>query len=418
MHSLELARPENIDILLLQTWMEHLLDTPQFLGTIPLFETLHDLGLHPRLTMFFHLLLLDKLVKTNNIEQALKVYESMLHCLPSNDQENPEQHTPDGIHAAVTKQIPDILTGLFHGLHALHLKSDFAVHLIAMLPPELVLANRDLTIAALRYAAFCQRKTLVHFLLAGLPHPLYEETYVEPAIPSPRGPFSPEIWSAILFVHTELGYINSSRWIIQSMIAGGVQPRNEDLSAIVAGTTQVDLNAGYEMAVQLSESIDHTAYEVILEIALERGDTRISEWAKGYVAYEGPPGPVELEEDQSFRPASFEMPSLRTDVTAPTCTPRARGLLIKHIAQTDGLAAAILTLLSEKTDLARDVYDTLFTLSFKDAKWDYAQWISGEMRRRGWMPRDYRAMKLEIRRAQRSVRKVGAPPPKYRLNRD
>ena len=401
--SLRVAQPDKLDILLFQTFMEHLVNSPRYLYAISLFEILRKLNLHSRLSMFSHLVLVDKLVKTQNLEQAMQVYESMLHPASTEAHDNPEKHTPENIHIAVTQQIPTLLSGILRGLREFGRREEYIVDLLVRLPVDVITADADLTIEALRYAAFAQNRTLVRSLLTALSYPLYDEDYVpiEDPLPSHHD-FSPDIWSAILYAHTQLGYINSSRYVLQSMIAGGCQPRNQDMSTIIAGTAQIDLNMAYDMAVQLSESIDHEAYETILEVALERGEQRIIEWAKAQVAYEGTPGPVILEEDKSLHPPSFEMASALSDAMAdagiPTCTPRAQGILIKHIGRKEGLAPAIHRLLSSRGEMGRDVYSALFEVACHGERWEYAAWIAEEMRSRGWMPRDYRGVKRDVRR--------------------
>ena len=402
-HSLRVAQPNQLDILLFETFMEHLVNSPHYLYAISLFEILRNLNLHNRLSMFFHLILVDKLVKTQNLEQAMQVYESILHTASTEALDNPENHTPENIHIAVTQQIPTLLCGILRGLREFGRQEEYIVDLLIRLPVDVITADAALTVEALRYAAFAQNRTLVRSLLTALSYPLYDEDYVPNEDPPlAHHSFSPDIWSAILYAHTQLGYINSSRYVLQSMVAGGYQPRNQDMSTIIAGTAKIDLNTAYDMAVQLSESIDHEAYETILEVALERGDQRIVEWAKAQVAYEGTPGPVILEEDQSLHPPSFEMTSALSDAMAdasiPTCTPRAQGILIKHISRKEGLAPAILMLLSSRGEMRRDVYSTLFEVACQGGRWKYAALIAEEMRRRGWMPRDYRGVKRDVRR--------------------
>jgi len=252
-------------------------------------------------------------------------------------------------------------------------------------------------------------------LLDALHHPFYDESYLEKPHGRPSSlKFSPEVWTAILSAHVHLGLINSSRFILESMQANGIQPRPEDMSAIICGLAKSDLEAAHDLAIKLANSVTIEAYETLLKIGLERGHSKIIEWAKGLVARERPveswvqphiPNDEPVEYAFSFAMKS-ELQVAMAEASIPTCTPRAIGTLITHIAKTKGIPEAIVQLSQSSMRFPREVYDELYGIALERNLLSCAMWLANEMRKRGWIPYAYAILKHKYNRRCRRLRKT------------
>ena len=236
------------------------------------------------------------------------------------------------------QQYPELIVKLLHGLRKSTQSQEYVTELLNLLPQQAIITSPDLAAEALRYAGYWSNQGLVRKILNALGHPLYDESFDPHGQPSIFD-FSAEMWSAILYAHVQLGLINSSRLILQSMQLHGLQPRSEDMSAIVIGVAKYNLEGGYDLAIKLSDSLTIDAYETILEFALERGHAEITEWAKSLVVYERPTDSWEIPMDENLlHPESYKMNSelstAMANASVPTCTPRAKGAIIRQVAVT------------------------------------------------------------------------------------
>jgi hypothetical protein len=305
----------------------------------------------------------------------------------------------------------DLLQGIRHSQRC----QESITELLNLLPSTLISTNHPLAAEILHYAAYWNNRTLVQKTLNTLHHPFYDESYVPNPSFTPPDTFSPPLWSAILYAHVQLGLINSSRLILQSMQTYNLPPRPEDMSAIVCGVAKYDLEAGYNLTLDLFQSVTIDAYETLLEIALERGHEAITEWAKGLVAYEGPRESwirVQRDSDEEMSsPGVFEMESQLSSSLAraeiPTCTARAKGTIIIHVARTEGIGPAILMVLGSRMEFSRGMYDGLYEIAFEREQFDYAMWVANEMIERGWIPQNYRGLKARHKEVVAEKRRLG-----------
>jgi hypothetical protein len=298
-------------------------------------------------------------------------------------------------HVSILQEEMDAVIQLLHGLRASKSAHDLIKTIITMIPNETFTANRPLSAEILRYAGSWSDRDLIRRILAALNHPLYDESF-QPSFPYEID-FDPDTWSAILYAHVQLGLINSSRFIFQTMAERGLSPRSSDISIIVSGVARSNLETGHLLAIKLARSLDITAYETIFELALEAKNREIIEWAHGFVVHD----------DKDTLPISFGMLSGLSSAMGtgilPTRTPRAIGAIIKRIAKTSRLGIATQMLKKSSLQLHRDVYDELYDIACDSGQIRRARWLADEMRKRGWMPRNYRALKRQIRLASGKV---------------
>ena len=401
-HTFRRSDPMEVDALLIQTFIRHLIETDRFLYAISVFDALKEIKLESNLSSDTLLMFLKKLIETQNYEEAIHTYSALLRSRLLNEQKVKPRlnHTPEQVHITFVLQHTHLFVELLRGLRKSNKSQEYVIELLAALPAKVITRNHNLAAEMLRYAGSSNNRNLVHTILNALHHPLYDESFDPHDQPS-NFQFSAEMWSAILYSHVQLGLINSSRLILQSMQQDGLQPRSEDVSAIVCGVTKFDLESGFDLAIKLSESLNLDSYETILEIAIELDNTKIMEWARNLVAYESPKISYITADEELLSPTSYEMKSelsiAMENASLPTCTPRAKSLIIKQTATKNGIASAILQLInSEEMPFQRDVYDGLYDIAFDSGQLQYAMWIANEMRSRGWMPRDYRALKNQV----------------------
>lgn len=399
-HTIRRCNPAEVDILLIQTLIQHLIESDRFLFTISIFDTLQEIKMESTLNSDILLKLFEKLIATQNHEEAIHVYSALLRSRLQKGNGRQER-TPEQIHVEFVQQHPNLIVKLLHGLRKSTQSQEYVIELLKLLPEQTITNHPELAAEALRYAGYWSNQGLVRTILNAIHHPLYDESFDPHGQPCTFG-FSAEMWSAILFAHVQLGLVNSSRLILKSMQLHGFQPRSEDVSAIVIGVAKYNLEGGYDLAIKLSESLTIDAYETILEYALKQGHEGITEWAKNLVVYERRLDSWEMPADDNLLyPESYKMNSVLStameNASVRTCTPRAKGAIIRQVATTEGIGPAILLLLGSQLKFSRDVYDGLYDVAFDGGHLQYAMWLANEMRERGWMPRDYRALKKQVR---------------------
>jgi hypothetical protein len=110
-------------------------------------------------------------------------------------------------------------------------------------------------------------------------------------------------------------------------------------------------------------------------------------------------------------PRVFEMESqlssslVRAEI--PTCTARAKGTMIKHVARMEGIGPAILMVLGSRLEFSRDMYDGLYEIAFEREQFDYAMRLANEMIERGWIPQNYRGLKARYKEVVAEKRRLG-----------
>jgi pentatricopeptide repeat protein len=289
------------------------------------------------------------------------------------------------------------MTELIHGIRESERAHEIVTGILAMIPKDILATNQPLAAEILRYGGYWNDRDTVRRTLQAINHPFYDETY-EPTDSIPSVDFAADTWSAILYAHVQLGHVDSSPYIFQSMQHYNLLPRTADMSTVVSGVAKFNLEAGWELATKLASSLDISAYETLLEIALERGNKEIVEWAKRLVAYDPPSGTGSMtSEDEIPSPESFGMTSVLSLAmktgAIPTRTSRAVGAIIADVAKTKGIETAILMVMDSSMEFSRKVYDKLYNIAFDNEEILCAMWIAGEMRQRGWMPRKYKDLK-------------------------
>lgn len=399
-HSIRRSNPQELDILLIQTFIQHLIESDRFLYAISIFDALQDIKLESKLSSDILLLLFERLVTTQNYEEAIHVYSALLRrrLLDNGKLKHKSHHTPERVHISFVLQHTSLFVELLRGLRKSNQSQEYITELLTAIPTNVITRNHNIAAEILQYAGYWNNRELVQIVLNAFHHPLYDESFDTTSHVS-KLEFSAELWSAILYAHVQLGLVNSSRAILQSMQRHGLQPRSEDMSAIVCGVAKFDLESGHDLAIKLSESLAIDAYETILEYALEQDHSQITKWATNLIAYEPRTNIYpQVVDDEFFHPSSFSMPSeLSTNSTIPTCTARAKSAIIKQTAQKEGIGPSILLLLAtSKMAFGRDVYDGLYDIAFDNGQLQYAMWIANKMREKGWMPRDYRALKKQV----------------------
>ena len=416
-HTIRRCNPKKVDIPLMQTFVNHLIQTDRLLYAVLIFDALRENMLGSRLGSELLWKLFQRLLQTHNFEDASRVYSTYLQShIPNIDNRATRGKSGFGqAHISLVQKQPQMFIDLLRGIRHAQSCQESITALLNILPSTLISTHHTLAAEILHYAAYWNNRTLVQKTLNTLHHPFYDESYVPNPSFTPPDTFSPHLWSAILYAHVQLGLINSSRLILQSMQSYNLHPRPEDMSAIVCGVAKYDLEAGYNLTLDLFQSVTIDAYETLLEIALERGHEAITEWAKGLVAYEGPRESwvrVQRDSDEEMSsPRVFEMESQLSSSLAraeiPTCTARAKGTIIKHVARTEGIRPAILMVLGSRMEFSRDMYDGLYEIAFEREQFEYAMWLANEMIERGWIPQNYRGLKARYKEVVANKRRLG-----------
>src|SRR5208282_3392256 len=220
----------------IQTLLQHLIQSNRFLYAISIFDTLQEIKLESTLDSDVLLMLFDKLIATQNYEDAVHVYSALLRSRLSRGKGHQER-SPNDIHAEFVQQYPKLIIDLLRGLRKSIQSQEYITELLNLLPQQAIITSPDLAAEALRCAGYWSNQCLVRKILNTFRHPLYDESFDPHGQPSIFD-FSAEMWSAILYAHVQLGLINSSRLILQSMQLHGLQPRSEDVSAIVIGVAK------------------------------------------------------------------------------------------------------------------------------------------------------------------------------------
>src|SRR5947207_930571 len=127
-----------------------------------------------------------------------------------------QQRALEDVHVEFAQQHPNLIANVLHGLRKSARFREYVTELLNLLPEQAIINNSHLAAEALRYAGYWSNQDLVRKLLNALHHPLYDESFDPQRQPSSFN-FSTEMWSAILYAHVQLGLINSSRLILQSM---------------------------------------------------------------------------------------------------------------------------------------------------------------------------------------------------------
>ena len=414
-HAIRRCDPKKVDIPLIQMFVRHLLQTKRLLYAVLMFDALRENTLGPRLGPEILGNMFERLVRTENFEDASHVYSTFLESQISNvkNSDSRPAEKDDAFeqeHISYVRQHTQLFIDLLRGIRHSHQCQESVTELLMLLPPTLLSTNQPLAAEILRYAAYWTHRPLVQRTLQTVAHPFYDESYHPTPTTStfsPPNTFTPQLWSAILYAHVQLGLINSSRLILQSMTMNNIPPRPEDMSTIVCGVAQQDLEAGYNLALELFQSVTIEVYETILELALHRDNAEIVEWARGLVAYEGPQESwVRVQKDsgdeEMLNPRVFEMESELSlslaKAEVPTCTARAKGTILKHVARREGVGKAILGLLrASRMEFGRDVYDGVYEIAVERGEVEYGMWVANEMIERGWIPRNYRGLKARYK---------------------
>ena len=403
-HTVRRCDPMKVDILLMQAFVAHLIQTERLLYAMLVFDALRDNTMGSRLGSDLLFRLFEKLLLTQNFEDASRVYFAYLQSQLPNS-ESPSDPSFCKAHISFVTQHPHLFINLLRGIKHLKQFQDSVTELLNILPSAFISVHQSLAAEILRYAAYWNNRALVQKTLHALHQPFYDESYVPNPSLLPSDNLSPQLWSAILYAHVRLGLINSSRLILQSMQAYDLSPRPEDMSTIVCGVARYDIVAGYNLALDLFQSVTTEAYETLLEHALEQEHAEITEWAKSLVAHEGPSeawiSHRKQSNEESLCPGVFEMKSQLSSSLAkaevPTCTSRAKGTIIKYTARKEGIGQAILMLSESRTEFSREVYDGLYEIAVEREQSEYAMWLASEMIERGWIPRDYRGLKARYK---------------------
>ena len=425
-HTVRRCDPDKVDILLVRIFVLHLMQTNRILYAVLLFDALRENNLGSRLGSEILGGLLEILVRTDNFEDASRIYSTFLDSRVPKVKNNINPF--DGInrlfeqqHVSFVQKYPDLFIDLLRGIRHSQQCQESITNLINLLPPDLISQNQSLAAEILRYAAQRNNRPLVQKTLQTVNHPFYDESYTPTPTPSPTpSTFTPHLWSAILYAHVHLGLINSSRLILQSMATHNLPPRPEDMSAIVSAVANQDLEAGYNLALDLFQSITIETYETILSLALRLDHLEIAQWAKNLVAYEGPRNAWAAARGYTdgddagelvVRPRVFEMSSRLAESLAkaevPTCTARARGMIVRHVARREGMESAVLALVGSRMEFKRDVYDGLYEIAFERGEYEYGMWVANEMIERGWIPQNYRGLKARYNEVVMKKRRMG-----------
>jgi hypothetical protein len=360
-----------------------------------------------------------KLIATQNYYDAINAYKAIIQELHRIDYkfEAPQFSIFDPsmkqFHIDLLQSETAALVSLIRGLRKSNSSRQFILHLLTLIPNQQI--RRDPLMAAemLRYAGYWNNRSLVQKALDALEFPFYNESH-SLSLPQKRYDFHEDLWSAILYAHVYVGLFDASRSIIPAMQREGLAPRVEDMSNIVGGVAKWNLDNGYELAVKLEEMLDVSAYETLLELALEQNHTVIVMWAKRLIASETSPnrwmGALGIQKI----PTSFKMESeLSITLTSTTGIQTARGVgaIIKHTAETQGVETAVRMLvdLSSSMTFSRDVYDKLYHIACDSESFSCGMWLASELRERGWMPRKYRELKWKNGQSRQTLRQ-----PKYR----
>jgi hypothetical protein len=402
-HTIRRSNPEEVDIVLVETLILSLIDTDLYLYSITIFDALRDIELDSWVDLEILLPFLRKLVTTENYHDAIRVYKAVIDKLRRFEFKTAKKvdildPSIAQFHSSFLHHEMDALVDLFRGLRQSESSHEFVIHLLSLIPRQVVRDNPVVAAEMLYYAGYWNNRDIVRKVLNAIKHPFYDESYTIPSQP-PRYEFSEDIWSAILYAHVHVGLVNSSRPIIQSMQAQGLAPRPGDMSAIVCGVAKFNLDNGYDLAVKLGEALDVSAYETLLELALERDNVEIAEWAKSRVAYDRHQKQLRTVDEEVQTPTVFDMNSdLSSTLSKITArrTPRAVGAIINHVAVTQGVEKAISMLVDSSMTFSRDVYDKLYQIAYENGQIHCAMWVASELRQRGWMPQYYREVKREI----------------------
>ena len=337
-HTIRRSNRGEVDIVLVETLIHSLIDTDLYLYSITIFDALRDIEMDSWVDMEILLQFFRKLVATENYDDAIRVYRAVieeLHRFEFKTTEKVDILDPSTtqFHDSSLHHEMDVLIDLFRGLCQSESSHEFIIHLLSLIPRQNIRDNPAVAVEMLHYAGYWNNRDLVRKVLNALGHPFYDESHIAFS-PPPRYEFSQDIWSAILYAHVYVGLVNSSRPIIQSMQSQGLAPRPGDMSAIVCGVAKFNLESGYDLAIKLGESLDVSAYETLLELALERNDPEIAEWAKSRVAYdpphEQPQSPLTVDDEVQI-PKAFDMNSdLSSTLSKITPTRTSRALAPPH----------------------------------------------------------------------------------------